>query len=141
MEEYDEKDYALARILCDSVMIRDANGFRTLRLTYIECSDILKKRYNIDVHHHTQLKDHLFNVDEMCHTLGLPLISAIVIYSSKNPNETTALQVGEGFYSMACIFKPEYKSMEPVDAWKTELNLVRECKDWSKLDNYLKEHF
>jgi len=69
----------------------------------------------------------------LCFELGLPLISARVIYSGA----TSAKNIGEGFYPLACELKPEYKSMEPIAVWKNELKLIRECDNWERLKKYL----
>ena len=75
----------------------------------------------------------LGNVSTLCYELGLPLISARVIYSGAN----NLKQIGEGFYPLAYELKPEYKSMDPIDVWKKELRLIESCSDWSRLQNYL----
>ena len=77
----------------------------------------------------------LYHVGSLCHELNLPLITAIVCLKYKS-----SAQVGEGFYKMACEYCPEYRKMEPIDVWKTEMTRIEQCKDWSILDKYLKQH-
>ena len=78
----------------------------------------------------------LYHVGGLCHELNLPLITAIVRLKSAN----SSAQVGEGFYKMACEFRPEYNSLESLEAWKTEMDLIKQCKEWYILDEYLKRH-
>ena len=130
MKEYSEIDYALARILHDSATARCFN------LSYQECAQELGMKIERKVNAHFGLSEPLYHVAEMCNDLGLPLLSAIVRYSD---TKTTAEKTGEGFYKMACEYHPEYKAMEPIKAWKEELNKVRQCHDWSVLDRFLKD--
>lgn len=127
MQELKDIDYALARILLDSVVNKAG------RLTYKEIAEQLSKKLGRKINAHYNLAVPLGNVSNLCFSMGLPLISATVIYS----NATSAAAVGEGFYPMACELRPEYKSLTPEVAWKTELKRVLQCKNWDKLDAFL----
>ena len=81
------------------------------------------------VNPHYGLSAPLCAVSTLCYELGLPLLSARVVRSGSTNLQT----VGDGFYSLACELKPEYKNMDSVSAWKTEIKLIRECTNWSKL--------
>lgn len=85
------------------------------------------------VNPHYNLAVPLGTVSTLCNELGLPLISARVIYSGSN----SLKQTGDGFYSLACELKPEYKNMDPIAVWKKELRLIEACSDWSRLQHYL----
>ena len=130
MKNYQEIDFVLARVLYRSVTSKCYN------MTYSECAEEMTKLLGEKVNAHGGLRMPLYHVGDLCHELNLPLITAIV----RLKNVKTTVQIGEGFYTMACEFHPEYKVMEPVDAWKTELNLVKQCKNWKILDEYLKKY-
>lgn len=127
MVELKDIDLALAEILLDNIV--GGKG----KLTYTEVAEILTDQLGREIKPHGSLSKPLANVSELCFELGLPLISARVIYSGT----ANAQVVGEGFYPFACEFRPEYKNMKPLDAWKNELKLIRECRDWDKLRDYL----
>lgn len=127
MQELKDIDYALAQILLDSIVNKSG------RLTYKEIAEKLSKKLGRKINAHYNLAVPLGNISNLCFSMGLPLISATVIYS----NATSATAVGEGFYPMACKLRPEYKSLTPEVAWKTELKRVLQCKDWDKLDAFL----
>lgn len=120
-------DYALARILLDAVVNR------TGKLTYKEVAEKLTTVLGRPIHAHFNLANPLGNVSTLCHSMGLPLLSATVIRSGV----TSANIIGEGFYPLACSLKPEYKALTPVQTWKNELALINSCKEWDKLDKYL----
>lgn len=127
MIELKEIDKALAEYLLEIILKKQGNP------SYKEVADALSVRLGRTINPHYNLSVPLGNVSELCHELGLPLISARVVYSGA----TSAKNVGEGFYPFACQLKPEYKNMDPVQVWKQELKLIRECSDWSKLQRYL----
>lgn len=127
MTQLKDIDRALAEVLLDNVVNKRGNP------TYKEIADELTLRLGREVNPHYHLSNPLGVVSTLCFELGLPLISARVIYSGA----TTSQAVGEGFYPFACDFRPEYKSMTPVDAWKHELSLMRGCKNWGRLRDYL----
>lgn len=79
------------------------------------------------------LRHPLGKVLELCFDLRLPLLSAL-LYKNTGGKRQGA---GEGFYTLACEYKPQYRDMTPFDAWKQELALIRACKDWTPLRNYL----
>ena len=120
-------DYALARILLDAVVNRKG------KLTYKEVAEKLTTVLGRPIHAHFNLANPLGNVSTLCHSMGLPLLSATVIRSGV----TSANIIGEGFYPLACSLKPEDKQLTPLEAWKKELELIRTCTDWDKLDKYL----
>ena len=122
-------DLALARLLLNTVVNKQG------RLTYKEIAESLSLRLGRKINPHYNLADPLGNVSTLCFDLGLPLISANVIYT----NATSASAVGEGFYPLACELRPEYRSMKPVDAWRAELERIRKCEEWYKLDEYLEK--
>ncbi len=91
----------------------------------------MKKQHKIDINPHYGLSVPLGNIAILCHELGLPLLSVRVQY--KEMSSKTA----EGFYTIAYELKPEYKDISPNETRSRELQLTRECKDWSKLEQYL----
>ena len=125
--ELKDIDKALAEYLLEIILKKQGNP------TYKEAAEALSLRLGRPINPHYNLSVPLGNVSELCHELGLPLISARVVYSGA----TSAKNVGEGFYPFACQLKPEYKNMAPEQVWKQELKLIRECSDWSKLQRYL----
>ena len=130
MNNYNYFDLALARVLYQSV------NNRCFRMTYSECAEEMTKILGQKVNAHGGLRMPLYHVGALCNELNLPLITAIVRLKSAN----SSAQVGEGFYKMACEFYPEYKEIEPIDAWKTEISRIQQCKNWNILDEYLKRH-
>ena len=127
MVELKDIDKALAEYLLEIILKKQGNP------SYKEVAAALSVRLGRPINPHYNLSVPLGNVSELCHELGLPLISARVVYSGA----TSAKNVGEGFYPFACQLKPEYKNMAPEQVWKQELKLIRECSDWSKLQHYL----
>ena len=127
MTELKDIDKALAEFLLENIQKKQGNP------SYKEVAKELSVRLGRTINPHYNLAVPLGTVSTLCHELGLPLISARVVYSGA----TTAKSVGEGFYPFACELKPEYRNMDPILAWKTELKLIRECTDWSKLQRYL----
>ena len=122
--EYNDIEYALARVLLNRQIYGEGS------LTYAECAEILTRLLGRPVHAHGSLRMPLYHVAGLCNELDLPFLSTLVTlkYQPKNA------RAGEGFYKMACEFKPEYKSMDPVDVWEIERGRLEQCKDWSKLD-------
>lgn len=120
-------DRELADILLENVLNHKG------KLTYTEVAEELTKRLNRKVNAHYNLGTPLGNVSTLCFELGLPLLSAWVIYSGA----TDVKVIGDGFYPFASQFRPEYKNMDPVAAWKNELKLIRECSNWHRLRDYL----
>lgn len=127
MIELKDIDRALATFLLENILKKQGNP------SYKEVAQSLSKILGRNINPHYNLAVPLGNVSTLCYELGLPLISARVVYSGT----TNVNTIGEGFYPLACELKPEYKSMDPVSVWKQELKLIRECTDWSKLQNYL----
>ncbi len=127
MTELKDIERALAEFLLENIQKKKGNP------TYKEVADALSKCLGRQINPHYNLAAPLGTVSTLCFKLGLPLISARVIYSGA----TNAKNVGEGFYPLACELKPEYKSMEPIAVWKQELKLIRECDNWDRLRKYL----
>lgn len=112
MTDLKELDRELAAILLESVQRREFD------VTYKEVAARLSQRIGRKVNPHFGLASALGAVLTYCFELGLPLISAIVRYSSTNKAET----VGKELSPIACKFKPNYREMEPTVAGKTALN-------------------
>ena len=127
MTELKEIDVALAEILLDYVLGKKGT------LTYKEVAEKLEQKLGKQINPHYSLSTPLGNVSKLCFQLGLPLISAIVIYSGTINVDV----VGKGFYPFACELRPEYKAMSPKEAWKHERFLIRECTEWHRLNTYL----
>jgi len=123
-------DYALAKLLLERVQNKRGT------IAYGDCATELSAMLGRSINPHFNLSEPLYHTSEICFELGLPLLSALVIYK----NDTTGTGTGQGFYKMASDYRPEYKSMEPKAAWKAELVRIRSCADWSPLSDYLKQH-
>lgn len=128
MTQLKDIDREMAEILFDNVINKRG------KLTYKEIAEALSKQLGREINPHYGLRNSLVAVSMLCFELGLPLISARVIYSGAT---TSSQAAGEGFYSFACDLRPEYKDLLPGTAWKNELNLIRECKNWHRLKEYL----
>ena len=126
--EYDERHYALARLLCHFVT---SGKYET---TYGECSEILSKQLNRTISAYYHMGKLLLPVAKMCRDLELPLISAIVRHKTDG-------KVGGNFYTMARALCPEYKGMSDEAILNTEMNRIISCNEWNQLDNYLKKHY
>jgi len=118
----------IAKLLVDSAINKKGN------FTYSEISDILEKEHGETVNPHYGLSKPLGNIAILCNELGLPLLSVRVHYKNDTSGRTA-----EGFYSIACDLKPEYKSMKPNEVRSKELELTRSCSDWQRLLDYLDE--
>lgn len=127
MIELKNIDKALAVLLLENIQKKQG------KLSYREVAKALSTQLGRKINPHYNLAVPLGNVSILCHELGLPLISARVIYSGAN----NLKQIGEGFYPLACELKPEYKGMDPIFVWKNELRLIESCSDWSRLQNHL----
>lgn len=127
MIELKDIDKALAAFLLDNIQKKRGKP------SYSEVAEALSTQFGRKINPHYNLAVPLGNVSTLCHELGLPLISARVIYSGTN----NLKQIGEGFYPLACELKPEYSGMNPIVVWKQELRLIESCPDWSKLQHYL----
>lgn len=127
MIELKDVDKALAAFLLENIQKKRGKP------SYSDVAKALSAQLGRKIDPHYNLAAPLGNVSTLCYELGLPLISARVIYSGAN----NLKQIGEGFYPLACELKPEYKDMDPVAVWKKELRLIESCSDWSRLQNYL----
>jgi len=128
MIKLNDLELELADILLESVINK------TGKFTYSELAEKLSSRLGRDVNPHYGLSVPLGNVSILCNDLDLPLLSAWVIYSDKTGR---SVKVSDGFYKFACDYRPEFKHMTPNEAWKSELEKIRNCKDWSRLRSYL----
>ena len=117
----------IAKLLVDSAIHKKGN------YSYSEISEVIEKEYGETVNPHYGLSKPLGNIAILCNELGLPLLSVRVQYK----NSTSSSRTAEGFYSIACELKPEYKSMEPNDVRRKELELTRTCTEWQRLLDYL----
>ena len=127
MTPFKEIDRVLALLLVEQIQ---SNQETT---TYKEVAQKLSIRLGRPIHPHFDLASPLGKVSTLCYELGLPLISACVIHS-----KPTKLHPSEdGFYSLACMLKPEYKTIDPSTVRSHELACIHACHDWSKLLNYL----
>lgn len=129
MIELKDIDKALAEFLLENIQKKQ------WKPSYNDVAKALSTRLGRKINPHYNLAIPLGNVSTLCHELGLPLISARVVYSGAN----NLKQIGEGFYPLACELKPEYKNMDPIAVWKKELRLIESCSDWSRLQNYLND--
>lgn len=127
MIELKDIDKALAAFLLENIQKKRGKP------SYSDVAKALSIQLGRKINPHYNLAVPLGNVSTLCYELGLPLISARVIYSGAN----NLKQIGEGFYPLACALKPEYKGMNPITVWKNELRLIESCSDWSRLQNYL----
>jgi hypothetical protein len=127
MIELKDIDKALAAFLLENIQKKRGKP------SYSDVAKALSIQLGRKINPHYNLAVPLGNVSTLCSELGLPLISARVIYSGAN----NLKQIGEGFYPLACELKPEYKGMDPITVWKKELRLIESCSDWSRLQNYL----
>lgn len=120
-------EWELADILTETIIHKRGKP------TYKELAEELSKRLGRNVNPHYGLSVPLGNVSILSFELDLPLISAWVLYSG----DSSAKRISDGFYNFACDYRPEYKSMEPVAAWKSELRKIEGCKQWQILRYYL----
>lgn len=127
-EQYQDIDYALARLLLN----RQIPQKKTI--TYTDCAAILTEVLRRPVHRRS-LRMPLYRVSGMCNALDLPFISTLVVLK----NQTNRQQAGEGFYKMAREYRTEYRLMRLEDIWEMEQQRLVNCKDWSKLDEFLKQ--
>ncbi len=127
-KQYKDIDYAVARLLLD----RQVPQKKTI--TYSDCAAILSGILGRPVNPHFSLRWPLYRVAGICYALDLPFITTLVV----SKNQTNGPQAGEGFYKMASGYRAEYKSMRPEDIWEIEHQRLINCKDWSKLDAFLK---
>lgn len=127
MIELNDIDKALAVFLLKNIQKKRGKP------SYSDVAKALSIQLGRKINPHYNLAVPLGNISTLCYQLGLPLISARVIYSGAN----NLKQIGEGFYPLACELKPEYREMDPITVWKKELRLIEACSDWSRLQNYL----
>lgn len=127
MLNYLEKELAI--ILIENVEKKQMN------ITYKEAAEELGKRIGQTVNAHFGLRKPLESIAIACAELGLPIITVRVVRGAGASQK----MAGEGFYKIACELKPQYRTMTDVDVWSTEQKLVRECKDWDRLRDYIKK--
>ena len=102
MIELKDIDKALAAFLLENIQKKQGKP------SYSDVAKALSVQLGRKINPHYNLAAPLGNVSTLCHELGLPLISARVIYSGAN----NLKQIGEGFYPLACELKPEYKGID-----------------------------
>lgn len=131
MTNYQDIDYALAALLLDRVQSKKGT------ISYGDCAKELSYRIGQKINPHFNLTTPLYHVAELCFDLGLPSLTAFVVYQ----NDCSGTVTGQGFYKMMCEFKPDCKTHDPTAVWKSELVRVRQCADWSPLVDYLSQHY
>ena len=129
MNKYQDIDYTLAKLLLNRVQVKKGT------ISYGDCAKELSSKLGRDVNAHFNLTVPLRHVCDMCFESGVPFLTAFVVYK----NDIHGAKTGQGFYTIACEYRPEYKTLNPVDAWKAELSKVRKCGDWSPLSAYLEK--
>ena len=127
VREWNDIDIELAKFLLEKVDGKE----NSWTYTYKEVAKEMENRVGRPINPHFGLSHPLGVVAEICFDLDLPLLTALVRHEGKKES------IGEGFYSIACELKPQYKDVEPFKAWKQELAQIRQCKDWSALRDYL----
>jgi len=125
MPLFKDIDIALAEYMYEEFIVKGVQH------TYKDAAAVLSNRLGRHIDPHMGLPHPLGRLSVFCFTeLGLPLIS-VGIYSAESKAP------GEGFFKIACDYRPEYINMTPLEAQKIEKKLVRECKDWQRLRDYL----
>ena len=94
MKQLKEIDRKLAGGLLEAVERRE------FRVTYKEVSERVSPRLGHTVNPHYELVYPLGAVSSLCHKLGLPLISTMVMVRYSDAKSANA--VGAGFYPLAC---------------------------------------
>ena len=89
----------------------------------------LAKRVNTEIHHR-QIGKHIAQISILCHELGLPLLSA------KVRNQSTKMP-GMGFYPLYEMMGIPTNGKTEQELYKSELQAIRNCKEWYKLEDYL----
>ena len=70
-------------------------------------------------------------VSRLCHKLGLPMISALVV------NKATGIS-GHGFYTfMAQLRGEDIENVNKKELHKRELDAIKKCENWHILEDYL----
>lgn len=105
-----------------------------LRIEYNELTDIINKKYGIDINPHTQLPNLIGDISKICYKeLNLPMLSCIVV------NKETQLP-GVGFYKLYDELHDThytgnaYFEKRCRDKVKKEIS---NCNEWHKLASYL----
>lgn len=89
----------------------------------------LAKCVNTEIHHR-QIGKHIAQISILCHELGLPLLSA------KVRNQSTKMP-GMGFYPLYEMMGIPTNGKTEQELYKSELQAIRNCKEWYKLEDYL----
>lgn len=103
------------------------------RIEYGKLSQILEEKYNVTINPHTVLPVIIGDISKLCHQLGLPMLSMIVV------NKNTQLP-GEGFYKLydelhntnICgnkFFEDKIRKQIKED--------LLNCNNWNKLTDHL----
>ena len=104
-----------------------------VRIAYGELSDLIFKKYNINIDPHTVMRHRLGLISEICYYLGLPMLSVIVI------NQAEQIPM-DGFYELYDkLHGTSYKGNKYFEEKirKEIKNAVMNCKDWDKLLKFL----
>lgn len=123
LEKITDEHRFIVKYLLEKVSIGE------LKISYGELSDAIKKKHNVEVNPHTVLPHRIGLISRICHQLGLPMLSVVVV------NDLTQLP-GEGFYRLydelhnTHYFGNEYFEKKIRKEVKDE---VLNCKEWNKL--------
>ena len=98
---------------------------KEMNITYKELSERVTPKMNP-----RNVGHNIGEVSKLCHDLGLPFISAIVINSTThNP--------GQGFYVFYDLYNIDTKGLSESELYKIERKRIRECFEWYKLADHL----
>lgn len=89
----------------------------------------LAERITPPMHHRNVGKD-IGEISKLCHQLGLPLLSAMVVNKQSQ-------EVGEGFYNLCEQLGIKVGSISESYLCTKELDRIRDCADWNRLAEYL----
>ena len=105
-----------------------------LRIEYNELTDIISKKYGIDINPHTQLPNLIGDISKICYKeLNLPMLSRIVV------NKETQLP-GTGFYKLYDELHNTHYTGNTFFEKKCRDEVKKEisnCNEWDKLISYL----
>ena len=99
MNRYQDIDYALAKLLLNRVQAKKGT------ISYDDCAKYLSSELDRNVNAHFNLTVPLRHVCDMCFENGVPFLTAFVVYK----NDIQGSKAGQGFYTIACEYRPEYK--------------------------------
>jgi hypothetical protein len=79
---------------------------------------------------HRQVGKEIGKVSELCHELGLPLLSAKVVSKGQ-------LKAGAGFFELMKLLGRYDPNVPQKEQFRNELKAIRECAEWYRLADYL----